>query len=350
MRKRILYCVLNWGLGHATRSIPIISELLDHECDVILASDGMALNFLRSQFPSLRFCELARYNVKYDSNTLALNVLLNWQNIRSAIKAERGITSSVVLKENIDVIITDNRYGCFVPGIPSVIITHQLQFQTGNWVQDLAGKMILKKLLAPFDHIWIPDDEEHSLSGDLSTTNDSRARYIGLQSTLTRITENEEFAIAAIISGPEPLRTAFEEEIRKEFEELKLNCALVRGVQGSDAAREEGSITVYDYLNRNGINRLMNSSKIILCRSGYSSLMDLEVLGKNAILVPTPGQPEQMSLARRMKLRPKYKIQEQGKLNIKSAIEALKNQPSDPSNLVDPSLLRKAIKELFSLY
>ncbi len=381
MPKRILYCVLDWGLGHATRSIPIIGALLERGYEVVLASDSLALDFLCSEYPSLRSYKLPSYGVKYKSENLILNGINNLKSIRSAIKAEHGMIRMIAVKEKIDAIISDNRYGCHVPGIPAVMVTHQLQFRTGNVIQDRLGRMMIKKLLKPFRKIWVPDDEAHSLSGVLSMSNDPRVMCIGWQSTLisgngvhdvypaddkarhdiqaeqsqgnahggNHINGDEEIAVAAILSGPEPMRTTLEAEIRKQFEALDMKCALVRGVKGRDQVQKEGNITIYDVLNRHGINRLMNSASIIICRSGYSSLMDLQAIGKKAILIPTPGQPEQKYLADRMKLFPQYSVQKQGELNIQLAIHQLENIKSPMSDAADSELLGNAITELFTL-
>lgn len=37
----------------------------------------------------------------------------------------------------------------------------------------------------------------------------------------------------------------------------------------------------------------MSKAEWVISRSGYSTVMDIAMLGKKAILVPTPGQPEQ---------------------------------------------------------
>jgi len=375
MGKRILYCVLDWGLGHATRSVPIIQSLLNRGCEVIIGSDGLALEFLRVEFSALNSYELPSYGVKYKSENLILNGFYNWNRIRSAIKVEHALIEPIVKNEKIGAIISDNRYGCYVPGIQSVMITHQLQFRTGNVILDRVGRIVIRKILKPFDRIWIPDDQERTLSGVLSMSDDTRLRCIGWQSTLTggddfenenelndlhlegklnvrkdaNVDEGDDFIIAAILSGPEPQRTKFEAEIRKQFASLNLRCALVRGVQSTDQANSVANITVHNILDRDSISQLMNSASIILCRTGYSSLMDLQTIGKKAILVPTPGQPEQRYLGERMKLIPHFVVQQQSKLNIKSAIEQLINKSIKPEQS-RTELLDVAIEELFSPY
>ncbi len=350
MRERILYCVLDWGLGHATRSIPTIRALISAGCEVVIASDSFALAFLRAEFPSLHSHELPSYDVEYKSEHIIQNGIANSKRMRIAIKAEHDMIGEIVIKEKIDAIISDNRYGCYVPGIPSVLITHQLRFRTGNWFYDTIGRMMIRKLIRPFDSIWIPDTEERTLSGELSMSDDSRVRYIGWQSTLIRKDVDKQFAIAAILSGPEPMRSTLEAEIRTQFEMADAHCVLVRGAQGSDEERDEKGVTVYDVLDREGINQLMNSASIILCRSGYSSLMDLQTVQSKAILVPTPGQPEQIYLAERMKRYPQYIIQLQGEIDIQGAIDQLESVEVNPVQPASSMLIDKAVRELINPY
>jgi predicted glycosyltransferase len=375
MHKRILYCVLDWGLGHATRSIPIIRALLNQECEVVLASDSLALDFLKNEFPALQTYSLPSYDVKYKSTSLFINGIQNLKSIRNAIRAEHAMMDRIVADEKIDAIISDNRYGCYLQGIPSVMITHQLQFKTGNVLQDKGGKMMIQQLIKPFDRIWIPDDAQRTLSGELSMSDDPRVKCIGTQSTLSGMNNNgknssensskEEYDITAILSGPEPQRSELENEVRAQMASLKLNCAIVRGVKGDKCERKESNITTYNVLNREEINHMINVSSVILCRSGYSSLMDLHTLGKKAILVPTPGQPEQKYLAERMRSLPKYVVQKQGSINIISAHEILKNvstshstthatvhsttQSATRSTEYSTRLLDDAVQELFEL-
>ena len=296
MGKRILYTVLDWGLGHATRSIPIINGLRSHGCEVVMASDNMALEYLRREFPQLKAYSLPSYGVTYSYRNLMGNALKNSKNIAEAMLSEQRVTNQLVASENIDAIVSDNRYGCYSKSIPSAIVTHQLKFRTGNSILDKATQVMVKKWLTPFDAIWIPDNKQRSLSGVISETSDPRARYIGWQSTVTSRGGGNRFKLVAILSGPEPQRSNLENEVRPQLEAKGEPCVLVRGVSGFDEPRQKGNLTIYDHLDRKSIDRLMGQTTTIFCRTGYSSLMDLACAGMKAILVPTPAQPEQLHL------------------------------------------------------
>jgi UDP-N-acetylglucosamine:LPS N-acetylglucosamine transferase len=57
------------------------------------------------------------------------------------------------------------------------------------------------------------------------------------------------------------------------------------------------NLTIWPNPTSEELSSALRGAQTVVCRSGYSSLLDLAALGKSAILVPTPGQPEQMQLA-----------------------------------------------------
>ena len=335
MSRRVLFSVLDWGLGHATRSIPVINALRERDCEVILASDGKALQLLQGEFPNLSTYELRGYNVEYSSQRLLLNVVKNSRRIFRAMQAEHDQITEIARQESITHSITDNRYGCNVQGIPNAIITHQLQFRTGKGMFDTIAMTRVKRWLKPFDYIWIPDDPMHTLSGELSATDHKRKRYIGWLSTIKPFRGARQYDLAVILSGPEPQRTILEGHVREQLAKLNLTSVLVRGLPGNEESRIEDGIIVYDFADRKKINDLIAHSAVVLCRSGYSSLMDLQCIGKRAILTPTPGQPEQVYLAERMARLQQYIVQDQDHLDIPAGLAKLQQREApmpDPQN------------------
>ena len=349
MRRRILFTVLDWGLGHATRSIPVIRSLLAHDCEVVIASDSMALEFLRAEFPHLRAYALSPYNVKYTSDRILFNTARNWSNVMKAMRREYEEIEPILMKEKITAIISDNRYGCYRRGIPSVLITHQLKFRTGNVLLDKIPEVLVKQWTIPFDRIWVPDDDERTLSGDLSMSKDPRVRYIGWQSTLSSSQVSGRYRVAAILSGPEPQRTYLEDEVRAQLETLNEPCVLVRGKRGFDEPRQSGNLTVYDFMDRQSIDRLVSQTQVVICRTGYSSLMDLQCIGKKALLVPTPGQPEQIYLGDQMRKLPNYVVQDQGAVDIRSALDRLDQVTSPDPSPANSLKLHDAMIDFFAM-
>jgi len=316
----------------------------------VLASDGMALEFLRSEFPHLKAYKLPSYNVQYTSEKLVVNAARNWRGVVSAIRREQRDIERILLNERVTAIISDNRYGCYRGGLPSVIVTHQLKFRTGITVVDKFAETMVRQWLGPFDRIWVPDDEQRTLSVELSMSTDPRVKCIGWQSTLSSSSITPRVKLAAVISGPEPQRTNLEKEVRSQLEKLDFPVVLVRGIRGFDEPRQKGHLTVYDFMDRKGIDRLLSQTEVVVCRTGYSSLMDLKSAGKKAILIPTPGQPEQTYLGRHLQDDPHYIVQEQGKIDIHHALCELSDRQSPEPVPQNSELLHDAIMDFFALY
>ncbi len=293
---KVLIAPLNWGLGHASRSIPIIREILDHGHNVVLASDGLALDLLKKEFVSVPFYELPSYNVDYKHKSMFLNMLRGAPGIQKAINEEFRTTQEIINKENIDVIISDNRYGVRSALVPSYVICHQIGIRTGNGMLDSLARKWHIKMLNRFDTCLIPDYEDRSLAGEMTKKETLKhAEYIG---PLTRFggsdDSEEKYDIIAILSGPEPQRTHLENDIIKVLEKEKYKSCLVRGTDlPLEAKVSHAELEVYDLLATDDLNHKINESSLIITRSGYSSIMDLTVLRKKAILIPTPGQTEQ---------------------------------------------------------
>ncbi len=304
MKKKILVAPLNWGLGHATRCIPIINALIQQNFIPIIASDGIALELLRKEFPSLEHVELPSYNINYSKKRylFKLKLLINSPKVLSAIKAEKKATKAIVETYNIEGIISDNRLGVYHKNIPSVFITHQLQVLSGNttWFSTKLHQKIIKR----YNECWIPDTiDEHNLSGKLGHINDHLMplKYIGPLSRFSKKDYKIKYKYLILLSGPEPQRSLLEEKLVFTFKNESLPILLVRGVVEKEQITENiGALTIYNYMTSNQLEVALNESEVIICRSGYTTIMDLAKLNKLAFFIPTPGQFEQEYLAKRL--------------------------------------------------
>ncbi len=309
-QKRILVTPLNWGLGHASRCVPVVNELVKQNLEVIIGSNGDALTLLKEEFPNLRFVNIEGYPIKY-SNYLPMSLSLLFQipGLVKSIKKENNLIEKIVAEYDIDGIISDNRYGCFHSSVPSVIISHQLKIRVPFFSKLIDRK--IAKLLSQFQACWVPDYENSpNLSGALSHGNTllKNRLFIGPLSRFRNLeieTTADPIDLLIVLSGPEPNRSQFEKQIIKQLgglNELK-KVVLVRGLPDNheNIVIKPINVEQHNYLNHKELGKLICSSKMILCRSGYSSLMDLSVLGKKAIFIPTAGQTEQEYLAARMK-------------------------------------------------
>lgn len=273
-----------------------------------LASDGEALALLRREFPELPFLELPSYEVVYSKQGtwLQWSILLQSPRIMNRVKEEYRVLGEFLENEAIDLIISDNRYGIYADGVKSVIICHQLNIQApvaASWVN-----RIHKRLLNRFLECWIPDDEARSLSGDLSRGDlDIPIRFIGAQSRFQKKDITDRISVLAVLSGPEPQRSILEEELISVLSEME-GAVLVRGVMGDKKDEEKDGLRLIGHALSAEMEELLNSADLVICRAGYSSLMDLEVLDKKAILIPTPGQSEQEYLGRNLAGRENYEV------------------------------------------
>ncbi len=303
-KKTILVAPLHWGLGHATRCIPIIKALLHHHFKVILASDGAALQILQKEFPNLKSIELPSYQITYPKKGghFKWNMLLKSPMIFKAISSEKKIIENLVSEGKIDGIISDNRFGVRSSKIPSVYITHQLNVLTGN-TSYLSSK-IHQNIINKFNECWVPDMVgSNNLSGKLGHISDSKLeiKYIGLLSRMTKKTIAKKNDVLLLLSGPEPQRTLLEEKLFALFKGKKQKVLLIQGhVKGEQKMEQLDNITRYNYMLSTELELAINGSEMVVSRSGYTTIMDMAKLNKKAFFIPTPGQYEQEYLAKRL--------------------------------------------------
>nr|WP_288835011.1 glycosyltransferase [uncultured Flavobacterium sp.] len=303
--KNILVAPLNWGLGHATRCIPIIKALQDNNFIPIIASDGIALDLLKKEFPYLKFLELPSYQIEYAKNGkyFKWKLLKNCPKMIEAILEEKRLVKKWIKKHDIDGIISDNRLGVFNKKVPSVFVTHQLNVMTGNttWLSSILHQNIIKK----YTECWIPDTASTpNLAGELShlKNHDLNIKYIGPLSRMQQKKATKKYDLMIILSGPEPQRGMLEEKLKKEITLYNGNILFIKGIIEKEQKKEQiGSITFYNFMHSRQLEQALNESDIILCRSGYTSIMDLAKLNKKAFFIPTPGQYEQEYLAKKLK-------------------------------------------------
>lgn len=304
MKKRILVAPLNWGLGHATRSIPIINALITHGYQPIIASDGVALKLLQKEFPGVSTIELPAYNVTYakKGNNFKLKLLKDSPKLIKAIKAEKKATKEIVETQGISGIISDNRLGIYSKKVPSVFITHQLNVLSGNttWLSTKMHQKIVKK----FNVCWVPDLEgEPNLSGKLGHSDSFHlpTKYLGPLSRFEKKNSQTVNDIMVLLSGPEPQRTLLEEKLLMELMPYQGKVVFVKGIMEQEQTTKIlDNITIYNFMTTNLLEKTINESALIISRSGYTTVMDLAKLNKKAFFIPTPGQFEQEYLAKRL--------------------------------------------------
>ena len=303
-RKRILVAPLNWGLGHATRCIPIIRALLNHGLEPVIASDGDALALLKKEFPMLCFVEFPSYKIQYAEKAKYFKLKMLWDTpvILKAIAAENRQTRELVEDLGVCGIISDNRLGVSSKKVPSVFITHQLNVLTGNttWLSSKVHQIIIQK----FDQCWVPDVKgEPNLSGRLGhlTKQNSNIKYIGALSRLNTLDNEKIYDLMVLISGPEPQRSMLESKLLEQLSHYTGEVIFIKGkIEAQQEVVRKNNVLLYNYMNTAQLEKALNQSKLVLSRSGYTTVLDLAKLGKQAFFIPTPGQYEQEYLAERL--------------------------------------------------
>ncbi len=304
MQKNILVAPLNWGLGHTTRCIPVISELEKNGFTPILASDGIALALLQKEFPHLTALELPSYHIEYAKNgkNFKWKMFKNSPKMIAAILNEKKIVKKWVEEYNLHGIISDNRLGVRNKKIPSIFITHQLRVLTGNtsWITSKLHQNIIKK----FNECWVPDyKDKPNLTGKLGhlKNTDLNLKYIGPLSRIEKKELPKKYDLLVLLSGPEPQRSLLEEKLILELTRFEEKVLFVRGVIEKDQkSTTTRNTTFYNFMTSNQIESALNECETVLCRSGYTTIMDLTKLGKKAFFIPTPGQYEQEYLAKKL--------------------------------------------------
>lgn len=355
--KRILVAPLNWGLGHATRCIPIIHELQQQGAEVFLASDGRALQLLQKEFPNLTHFKLPAYDINYPFSSMVMSIGLQLPKILKAIFLEKREIEKLIQEAKIDVIISDNRFGCFSKKVKTIFLTHQLTIKMPFKWLEMPVRWGNFFWIQKFDECWIPDFAgANNLSGALSDVarftkvskfSKSKTKFIGPLSRMKSGIVKKKYDAIFILSGPEPQRTFLENDLLIQLNNLAGNFLVVQGKTESKI-REflKENIEIVSFMTSKELNQAILASEIVVSRSGYSTLMDLTKLQKKAILIPTPGQTEQEYLANRFFEKDVFYYQNQKDLNLKKALKVGQGFLGFQQQKIDADLLGKAIREL----
>ena len=306
---KILVAPMNWGLGHASRCVPLVQRLLGEGNEVILGGDGESLSLLRKHFPKLRYAYLAPLNLRYSSGrrqvwamVKALPKLIIWS------MKDHMMLKALLREEHIDRIISDNRFGLYNRQTECIYMTHQLHIMLPKgwkWAEKIASRLHAR-VYTRFNKVWVPDyeDPQKSLAGELSH-NGAKVEYIGPLSRfqISRYRDLEiskNYSVVAVLSGLEPHRTMLEKEIIARYQDSEEQVLIVQGLMHRPNTRiKRGNVTLVPTMGDAELVAALKGAKHIIARSGYSTIMDLDALGmmEKAELIPTPGQPEQVYLA-----------------------------------------------------
>ncbi len=300
----MLIAPLDWGLGHATRCIPVINALLHNGCEVIIAASGKTKTLLQNEFPNLEYIELKGYNISYSKKGFLFNLKIITQipKILSTIKYEHNLLKEIIATHNIDAVISDNRFGIYNKNIFSVFITHQLTIKAPGILENVL-RSINYKYINRFNECWVPDyAEKPYLAGVLSHPEklpDIPVHYINplVRFNITN-SETIKYKYCFILSGPEPQRTLLENEVFSFAKISNEKIIIVRAKPDEQSVPYiKENVTIHNHLDTQTMQQAIAESEYIISRAGYTTVMEVFALQKKAVFIPTPGQTEQEYLA-----------------------------------------------------
>lgn len=310
----VLVCPLDWGLGHASRCVPVIREFLKADCRVVVAASGPGAALIKREIDlpgSIEFVPFPGFSVSYSGSLLFLRLMLQVPSFLLHIYREKKFLRQLVSRFSPNLIISDNRYGLVHETVPSVIITHQLRPALPSFLKifELPLSFVIRRMVRAFDECWIPDYKDCPAAGNL-VYGWQKLPAVYFTGWLSRFScgssdpkktagPASRYRVMYLLSGVEPQRSMLEEKIiRSRFPDGQPSL-LVRGLpDGTVPAGEERGLEIVPFLDSKAIREAVAESELIVCRSGYSSVTDLLALGRRAVLVPTPGQTEQEYLGR----------------------------------------------------
>ncbi len=353
----IVIALLDWGLGHTTRIIPILRYLIEKKCNIAIACTPEQKALLISEFAQVHYIPLEGYGIHYSKNSAMtrLRLLMQVPKILTKINRENKWLHAYLEQHRCDLVIADNRYGFYSKSCPSIFITHQLGIKTGlgKWADRLVNFLNYRKI-RKFSACWVPDFERSpSLAGELSHPGKLPpipVRYIGPLSRLQpcEAEGSDQPMVLVVLSGPEPQRSIFEKMILKQAAFLPQTFVIVRGLPvAAGFPGCSANVTLFNHLPSDQLNDYFCRASCIISRSGYTSLMDYLKLKVRAVLVPTPGQAEQEYLARLASTLQWAIVSSQKDFQLASLIESAKLlQPQWPEGNMDQ--YKTAVNEALS--
>jgi uncharacterized protein (TIGR00661 family) len=302
----IIYGVCSWGLGHATRSLPVIRKLISEKNTLTVISNGRSLEVLKKELgEEITYVDIPDYPMLLSENTrqFLAKSMVYWPVFIKRIEDGLAALQKILNKKHYDRIISDARYDIYSKKIPSFFISHQmrimnpLQIKIFERAMERFNMFFFKRYIG----VIVPDYKENNLSGDLSHNlkriDENMIHYVGVLSDFTRRPLKKDIDYLISISGPEPQRSMLEEKLASQAHELKGNVVMTLGKAEDYSIKKKDQFTTYSFVTKELREELLNKAKMVISRSGYSTLMDVAVVGTKALFIPTPGQIEQEYLS-----------------------------------------------------
>lgn len=330
---KIIYGVCSWGLGHATRSLPVIRALINEGHILKIISHDRALTLLRQEIGDYAtYADIQDYPMLISENgrQFLAKSAIYWPLFIHRIEQGLGHLKTILNHDHYHLIISDSRYDMYNRKIPSMFISHQMRIMNPLRIRMLerGSERFNQFFFNRFTDVIVPDTKTDSLSGDLSHNlkllNEDAIHYVGPLSDFhkKRLVKNIDYLVS--LSGPEPQRTILETKIMNQLTNLNGTIVVTQGKPETTTKTKDNNITIYTSVSRQTRENLLNKTKTLIGRSGYTTIMDLAVTGTKALLIPTPGQIEQEYLATYHHNQGTFATVTQPRINLTDDLERVK--------------------------
>ena len=364
-KRRILFVPLDWGLGHATRLVPLIEEAVRCGDEVWIGGNGRSGAWLKARFPDLPLEAAPEWTLRHRKH-LAWDFLGNLFSFGRGLRADRRWANQTAERLGLTHLVSDHRYGLKVDagkdGVVSVLVLHQAVpalpglWRWPRWMEAASWLLwpLFRRRMRDFDEVWIPDHAEkaRALAPALSHFGGLRnlglpVLYLGWQSRWcgfgVGLPQTNGEALLVVLSGPEPARSLWEANLLQQWQDWAkqedldgpASFWMVRGLPDSAAPLTSAApftsarVPTFGYWNSPDdatLATLMAGAGLIISRPGYSSLMDYAVWNQNQgrpvlhlCLVPAGGHSEQAYLARKLDREGQAQRQSESSLNLRDA-------------------------------
>ena len=330
---KVIYGICSWGLGHATRSLPVIRKLQEENNELTIISHGRSLELLKKELGSnINYHDIPDYPmlVSAEPRQFMAKSMIYWPLFVRKIQSGVSNLKKIANKEKFNVIISDARYDMLNKSVPTYFISHQIRIMNPLRLRMLetGSEFFNDFFFKRFKGIIVPDYKDDNLSGDLSHNlkkiDEKRIHYAGVLSDFSKKKTKKDIDYLISITGPEPQRTILEKKLLLQSKDLKGNIAITLGKTEEKEDITKENIQIFSFLTKEQRENLLNRSKLVISRSGYSTILDLAVIGTKALMTPTPGQIEQEYLSRYHNLKGTFYSVNQSKINLIEDIEKVK--------------------------
>ena len=324
---------------------------------VTIAGERASITILKNEFPNLEFLPLKGYRIQYPKNGFffAVKILFQIPKILQAIYHENKWLNAQLKNRMWDLVISDNRYGLYSKKTKTVFITHQLHIISGfGNISDKLLQRIVYSKINKFNICWVPDlqDELYNIAGKLShpIQKPNHTRFIGPLSRLDLLSGQANGPILILLSGPEPQRTLLENILLSQLSNIQHEKIIfVRGLpEATLKIKEKEHVEFINYMALNSLSKIMSDASLVICRSGYSTIMDLIKLHKKALLIPTPGQSEQLYLAQHLQEMNRFIARSQETVSLAKDIKTCRDSSATMMK-VNFSEYKNALGEILDL-